>query len=164
MADYGTSRQLPLMDDYYSNSLAGIKVPTNAVQQQGQGIVWDGRPTIANANNPAFQQGLVAGQQTTPTGWFGQGGYLQTGAQVANAASGLMGAYTGYKNLQLAEDKFDFEKSLAGVNLANQADLINEQRLNATNIGLSLAGNTMDSAARENTVNRTLAGNVQRTL
>ena len=103
---------------------------------------------------------LVWPKQTTSPGWMGKGGYLDTGASVVGALSGLANAYTGYKGLQLAEDEFEFNKALSQTNLANQAKLINEQRLNAGNVGLALAGNTMSEADRTATRNKITAGNV----
>ena len=66
------------------------------------------------------------------------------------------------ENLGLAGDKFAMRNY--NVNLANQADLINEQRLNAANVGLSLAGNTMTDAQKEATRSGIAAGNVARTI
>lgn len=154
--EYG---QPSLAGQYAYNQMKGIKVTDpNVVMQDNKGFV---PGTFAD---PKFRATMpqIGQQQQNP--WFGQGGYLQTGAQVANALSGLAGAYTGLKGLGLAEDQFAYEKGLANANLANQADLINEQRLNATNVGLSLAGNTMTDAQREAARNKTLAGNVQRTI
>lgn len=96
--------------------------------------------------------------------WMGKDGYLSTGANVLGALGSLANAYTGLKGLQLAKDQFAFEKGLAQANLANQADLINEQRLNSTNVGLALAGNTMTNAQKEAVRNKTLAGNVKGTI
>lgn len=96
--------------------------------------------------------------------WFGQGGYLQTGADVIGALSGLAGAYTGLQNYKLAKDKFGFEKGMALTNLANQGNLINEQRMNAANVGLGLAGSTLSDAQKEAVRNKVTAGNVKTTL
>ena len=77
------------------------------------------------------------------TGWFGKDGYLANGAQVVGALSGLAGAYTGYKNYQLAKDQFDAEQKYAAANLYNQGTLVNNQIENAAKVGQSLAGDTM---------------------
>lgn len=85
---------------------------------------------------------------TADTGWFGRDGYLATGAAVAGGLSGLAGAYTGYKNYQLAQDQFESEKAYAGANLYNQGTLINNQIKNAAEVGQSLAGDTMTADQR----------------
>jgi len=108
-----------------------------------------------------------AGQMQLPgqqNPWFGQGGYLQTGAQAVNALSGLANAYTGMKMLGLAEDEFDFNKSLASTSVANQADLINQERANAAEVGVTLAGSTMTDADKEAARQKVAAGNVKRTI
>ena len=59
--------------------------------------------------------------------------------------SSLLGAYSGYKGLGLAEDQFDFNKDAFGVNLANQAKLTNadlqtrQQSRNNRGVGIPLA-------------------------
>jgi len=82
----------------------------------------------------------------------GQGG--QTGwdmgdvAKGVEAASGLANAYLGYKNYGLAKDQFGFTKAMANRNIANQASEYNTGIQNAGEVGMSLAGNTMDPTAR----------------
>ena len=75
--------------------------------------------------------------------WFGKDGYLANGAQIVGALSGLAGAYTGYKNYQLAQDQFDAEQKYAAANLYNQGTLVNNQIKNAAEVGQALAGDTM---------------------
>ena len=87
-------------------------------------------------------------------------GALQTGLQGVQALSGLASAYTGYKGLGLAEDQFEFQKDLANTNLANQASLVNENRLNSANVGLSLAGTTMNDTQKQAARDRITANNV----
>ena len=52
--------------------------------------------------------------------WFGQGGYMQQGAQIAGALGGLAQAYTGWQGLQLAKKAMQFEKDKYNRDLANQ--------------------------------------------
>lgn len=73
---------------------------------------------------------------------------LQTGLQGLQALSGLANAYTGYKNYGLAKDMFGFEKAATNRNIANQAQLVNNEIQNAGEVGMGLAGNTMDANAR----------------
>ena len=111
--------------------------------RQGAGVS-DETFNSLDANSIA---GLHQAHNTTPidtTGsWFGKDGYLANGAQIADALSGLAGAYTGYKNYQLAQDQFDAEQKYAAANLYNQGTLVNNQIENAAKVGQSLAGDTM---------------------
>ena len=121
---------------------------------------------LANKNFKAgaeWQANLLK-TKTPKTGWFGKGGYIDTGANVFNALSGVANAYTGYKSLGLAQDEFKFNKGLASTNLANQASLINEQRLKAAKVGNALAGGTMTTAQKQNYLNDIKAGNVSGTI
>ena len=85
---------------------------------------------------------------------------LKSGLQGVQALSGLANAYVGYKGLGLAQDQFGFQKAAANRNLSNQAKLLNENRLNSTNVGLALAGSTMTGAQRDAARKKTIAGNV----
>jgi hypothetical protein len=68
---------------------------------------------------------------------------LQIGADVVNAGSALMGAYTGWKGLQLAEDQFDFSKAATNRDIANQSKIINNEYANRNEVGLALGGGAM---------------------
>lgn len=94
--------------------------------------------------------GLQGGMNQSPAqpNWFGEGGYLSTGANVAQGLGGLMGAYTGWKNLGLAKDQFNFEKAATNRNLANQGQMINTAYQNAGDVGLTLAGGTLSPEQR----------------
>lgn len=85
---------------------------------------------------------------------------LQTGLQGIQALTGLANAYVGYKGLGLAKDQFNFQKSAANRDIANQAKLINESRLNSGNVGLALAGNTMSEGQKQAARNKIATGNV----
>ncbi len=82
----------------------------------------------SGSNMPDFsmlQEAFKMGQMENVTGtgdmgWFGQGGYLQTGAQGLQALGGLAQAYLGFEGLGLAKDQFKFNKNLATTNLNNQ--------------------------------------------
>ena len=81
---------------------------------------------------------------------------IGTAANAANALSGGVNAYVGYKGLGLAEDQFAFEKALANANFANQSKLVNNSIQNSGEVGMSLAGNSMSPeqrAARQAQVN-----------
>lgn len=69
-------------------------------------------------------------------------------AQGVQALAGLANAYMGYKNYGLAKDQFNFTKAAANRDVANQARLINNEIQNAGEVGMGLAGNTMDPNAR----------------
>jgi len=90
-----------------------------------------------NATNVDIMGALNASKSITPTpmpkvggtdtGFFAKGGGYQNVMAGLNAFSGLTNAYTGMKQLNLAEDAFDFNKDLSTVNLANQAQTVNSQ-------------------------------------
>lgn len=69
-------------------------------------------------------------------------------AQGLNGLAGLAGAYLGYKSYGLAKDQFGFEKALANANYSNQAKLANNEIQNSGEVGMGLAGGTMDANAR----------------
>ena len=73
-------------------------------------------------------------------------------AGLANAGINAFNAYNQYtmgnKQLDMAKDKFNFEKAYANANYTNQAKLTNNQIQNAGEVGMGLAGNTMDANAR----------------
>ena len=121
--------------------------------------------SILKARGNAYNSYMAnGGTPKTETGWFGKGGYLDSGAQIVNAGSGLMNAWTGVENLGLAKKKFAAEQKYAATNLANQADLTNEQRATSGNVGLALAGGTMNDAQKLAARNKIAAGNVARTI
>lgn len=53
---------------------------------------------------------------------------------------GLANAYMGYKNYQLAQDQFNFQKGLARRNLANQAKIINNTYDTAAQVAAGMIG------------------------
>ena len=64
---------------------------------------------------------------------FSLGDYTKLGTGVANA-------YLGYQGLQLGRDQFDFAKNSFNTNLANQAQLINNQMESQARDRLSFSG------------------------
>ena len=54
--------------------------------------------------------------------------------------SGLANAYMGYKNYQLAQEQFKFQKGLARRNLVNQAKIINNTYDNAAQVAAGMIG------------------------
>lgn len=64
------------------------------------------------------------------------------------AAANLANAYIGYKQYGLAKEKFGFEKAATNRSIANQASEYNTGIQNAGEVGMGLAGNTMDPNAR----------------
>jgi hypothetical protein len=69
-------------------------------------------------------------------------------AQGAQALAGLGQAYVGYKNYGLAKDMFNLQKATTNRNISNQASEYNTGIQNAGDVGMSLAGATMDANAR----------------
>ena len=118
------------------------------------------------ANIPDFMKSgyKMPDTNNASTGWWGRDGYLSTAGNVLGGIGALTQAYMAGKALDLQEDQFNFEKGLAQTNLANQADLINEQRRNRGEVGLAMAGSTMDDAQRQAYLDNITAGNIKRTI
>lgn len=57
-----------------------------------------------------------------------------------NAATGVANAYLGYQSLELSKDQFGFAKNSFNVNLANQAQLINNEMENRQRARLETGG------------------------
>lgn len=152
-----------LTDTYFNNRFnSATKAPVKSTNSANLTNSALDNSVFGKNYSAGFESGLAS--RGTDTGWFGKGGYLNTGAQAFNAASAALEAYTGLKALGLAEDKFDMEKAYAAANLANQADLVNQERMNAAKVGLALAGNTLTPEQRSNKLSEVTAGNVQRTV
>ena len=84
----------------------------------------------------------------TGSSWLGKDGYLSTGANIANAFSGLAGAYTGWKALKLGEEQFAWQKAAANRDLENQGLAYNTALMDRAAIGARLGGkNEADTAA-----------------
>lgn len=73
---------------------------------------------------------------------------LGLGLDVAKLGLGGYQAYLAKKNYDLAKDQFGFEKAATNRNIANQASLVNRDIQNRGEVGLSLAGNTMNPEQR----------------
>lgn len=86
-------------------------------------------------------------------GWFnnsynlGEQSWLQQNAQGLAAIgmgmqglSGLANAYLGFKNYQLAQDAFNYQKDLSNRNLANQAKIINNTYDTAAQVAAGMVG------------------------
>jgi len=158
---------MPFLSDLYFQTQLGAAQPStnfttnNADYSSGlAGTVFD--PKFQNSST--YQNNFGNNQNSFGNKWFGQNGYLNAGAGILSALGGLANAYTGLQQLDLAKDEFGFNKALAQRNLANQADLINEQRLNAANVGLALAGDTLTdeqkNAKRANVTANNVSGTV----
>ena len=77
---------------------------------------------LVNLGGDTPSQGFSLGDWGTPEGIGNIGMGLQ-------GLSGLAGAYLGHKQYGLAKKSFNFNKSLANRNLANQGQLINNEML-----------------------------------
>lgn len=137
-----------------SNDLFGTSYGTGTVTQDqlnfeaanpnatlDAGGNWSGLTTNANG----AYEGSLGKSNGTSGGW---GDYAVAAAAGVQGLAGLANAYMANKNLKLAKDMFGFEKATTNRNLANQAQLVNNQIQNAGEVGMSLAGNTMDPNAR----------------
>lgn len=89
--------------------------------------------TPAGWRNPALTTTPAATGSDWITTWFGgkdaQTGNLSTGILPVGigALTGLVGAYTGLEQLQVAKDNLAFQKDAFNKNFANQAKLTNSQ-------------------------------------
>lgn len=77
----------------------------------------------------------------TSNGLFGISNDTLAGiGAIAQGLSGLAGAYNSFKNYQLAQKQFNFQKGLANRNLANQAKLINNTYDSAAQVAAGMIG------------------------
>lgn len=104
-------------------------------------------------SRPTYEQGLSSAgtglDESSGTKWLGSDGALAGIASGVTAASGLANAYLGYKNYNLAQDQFKYQKDLGNRNLINQASSYNTNLQNSADVGMSLAGATMSAADRD---------------
>lgn len=95
-----------------------------------------------------YDAGSLGTDAASPS-WFTENkDAISAGAQGLQALSGLANAYMGYKNYGLAKDMFGFQKAATNANYINAAKDYNTQLQNAGEVGMGLAGNTMDANAR----------------
>jgi hypothetical protein len=87
-------------------------------------------------------------QGSEGSGAGGMGDYMGLANLGVNAFNAYNNYTLGRENLKMARDKFGFEKAATTANYANQAKLANNQIQNAGEVGMGLAGNTMDATAR----------------
>ena len=117
-----------------ANSLANNKdlVPQNMamMQTQGQNFI-DNQPGFLSQAWDSMSNGL--GSLTEEGGLFTMkealGGSKGPGwlTGLANAGANAVGAYTGYQQYKLGKDQLAFNRGVTETNLANQANLINQQ-------------------------------------
>jgi hypothetical protein len=105
-------------------------------------------PTTGMTESVGLSPEAMQSVQGTDVGGGLQAGDMGNYAQGLQALSGLANAYMGYKNYGLAKDMFGFEKAATNRNMANQASEYNTGIQNAGEVGMGLAGNTMDANAR----------------
>lgn len=85
--------------------------------------------------------GLYSNNNLNDKSWLEQNakGLVGIGMGI-QGLSGLANAYMGYKNYQLAQEQFKFQKGLARRNLANQAKIINNTYDNAAQVAAGMIG------------------------
>ena len=127
---------LPDLASYYGSKF----VPKEALQvTQQEDAVSPEAAYLRTDYNPGSETG---------SSWIGKDGYLSTGANVANALSGLAGAYTGWKALKLGEEQLAWQKAAANRDLENQGLAYNTALMDRAAIGARLGGkNEADTAA-----------------
>lgn len=118
------------------NYQAGVTDPYTAGMQAilpDFGIAPTTPVTPAGWQNPALTTTPAAAGSDWMTTWFGgkdaQTGNLNIGILPVGigALTGLVGAYTGLEQLQVAKDNLAFQKNAFNKNFANQAKLTNSQ-------------------------------------
>ena len=125
----------PDLASYYANKF----MPKKALQVTQQEAISPKAAYMQTDYNPGLETG---------SSWLGRDGYLGTGATVANALSGLAGAYTGWKALKLGEEQFAWQKAAANRDLENQGLAYNTALMDRAAIGARLGGkNETDTAA-----------------
>lgn len=116
------------------------------------GVIGLNQEAYNAVQNPYVSDGTAlnfSGTAGQDAGWWSANKDTVGGiAQGVQALAGLANAYMGYKNYGLAKDQFNFAKAAANRDVANQARLINNEIQNAGEVGMGLAGNTMDPNAR----------------
>ena len=128
------------------------------------GAEWENGRMVDGTGTKLGSSSYSIPDASSDIGWWGRDGYLSTAGNVLGGMGALTQAYMAGKALDLQEDQFNFEKGLAQTNLANQADLVNEQRRNRGEVGLAMAGSTMDDAQRQAYLDNITAGNIKRTI
>ena len=93
--------------------------------------------TNSNGNGYGFLGFEAPGQNP---GWWGKGGYLDTGLGIGQLALGGLKALTGLQQLQLARDQFDLSKNVANANLNNSVENYYNAIKNANRVGYALQG------------------------
>lgn len=96
--------------------------------------------------NPMFENETASMYTNNRGGLFGLSNDTLSGIGLGlQGLSGLASAYLGYKNYQLAQDQFKFQKGLANRNLANQAKMINNTYDNAAQVAAGMVGSKDNS-------------------
>ena len=127
---------LPDLASYYGSKI----IPKKALQVVQQ-------PDALSPEAAYMRTDYNPGLETSSS-WLGKDGYLSTGANIANALSGLAGAYTGWKALKLGEEQFAWQKAAANRDLENQGLAYNTALMDRAAIGARLGGkNETDTAA-----------------
>ncbi len=81
-------------------------------------------------------------------------GYASTGSKLLEGIGALMNAQNAKKSLKLANEKFGFEKAAANRNVINQSKSYNEELGRRADVGLALAGNSLNDAQRQATLDK----------
>ena len=146
--------------DYALGLSTPVPVPVNTVSTQTQPLDFDmsgNRGALAFGGSYTDSAGNTVNAMPAGDNWWTENKDMIGGiAQGIQAGAGLANAYLGYKNYGLAKDQFKFAKAAANRDIANQAQLINNEIQNAGEVGMSLAGNTMSPeqrAARQQQLN-----------
>lgn len=125
----------PKLDNSLFYKLYGNPVVTSSTETTGLGNIVEG-PSKYNANlmNQSGVNPLTS--NVVPETTFGlenkTWGNIGTGLQLG---TGLFNAYTGYKQLGLAEDTFNFNKDMAQKEYAMAKDAYDKQVKRASSIG-----------------------------
>lgn len=91
-------------------------------------------------------------------------GTLDLGLKGLGALGNVWQARTAAQGLDLAKDKFNWEKGLAAANYGNQAKSYNEELARKADVGLALGGNAVSPEQRASTLANVEANKISPTL
>lgn len=138
------------IDDTSFNPFVSTPVAGNMSTVSGMtdnsGIQSSGLGSILRSNNTTVS--IPTNTSNSTSGLFGNSGLFGSVGGALQGLGALANAYTGYKNYQLAQNTFDYNKALGNANLYNAATQANNAMTNATNVGNALAGSTMTDAEK----------------
>ncbi|HET8689412.1 MAG TPA: hypothetical protein VFM18_22605, partial [Methanosarcina sp.] len=125
---------------------------------------WGSPVNLNNAQLDAIKNPTLGSEVPTGLAASSWGNYADMGLKGLGALGNIWQARTAAQGLDLAKEKFGFEKGLAAANYANQAKGYNEELARKANVGLALGGNAISPEQRTATLANVEANKVAPTL